>query len=93
AHWEAALGGLVPVAPVHGLGQALDSPRIGDMIDTVQHPDADGGMRVLANPIRLDGRRLPNRAAPKLGADSDSVLAEAGYDADEIAKLRAAGVV
>lgn len=93
AYWEAVLGGLVPVAPVHGLGEALDSQRVGDMIDTVQHPDAESGMRVLANPIRLDRQRLPNRAAPKLGADSDSVLVEAGYDADDIAKLRAAGVV
>ena len=42
-------------------------------------------MRVLANPIRLDGERLPNRAAPLLGADTDAILGEAGYDAAEIA--------
>ena len=93
AYWEERLGGLVPVAPVYGLAAALDNPRVADMIDTVDHPDRPDGMRVLANPLKLDGERLPNRAAPKLGADSDAVLAEAGYDAGEIAELRAAGVV
>lgn len=93
AYWEERLGGLVPVAPVHGLAQALDSPRVADMVDTVDHPDRPGGLRVLANPIRLDGERLPNRAAPKLGADSDALLAEAGYAPREIADLRAVGVV
>ena len=63
------------------------------MIDTVDHADKPAGMRVLANPIKLDGARLPNRAAPKLGADSDAILRDAGYDAAAIAELRAAGVV
>ncbi len=93
AYWVDRLGGVVPVAPVYGLAQALDNPAVADMIDTVAHADAPGGMRVLANPIRMDGARLPNRAAPKLGADSDLLLAEADYTADEIAELRAAGVV
>ena len=35
----------------------------------------------------------PNRAAPLLGADSDAVLAEAGFEAGEIADLRAEGVI
>ena len=93
AHWVSALGGVVPVAPVHGLAQALDNPATADMIATVGHPDVDGGMRVLANPIRLDGERLPSRAAPKLGADTDAVLTEAGYDAEAIARLHAEGIV
>lgn len=93
AYWVAKLGGVVPVAPVHGLAQALDSPKVADMRDIVAHPDQPGGLRVLANPIKLDGARLPNRAAPKLGADTDAVLAEAGFSAAEIADLRADGIV
>lgn len=63
------------------------------MIDTVAHHDKPGGMRVLANPIRIGGERLPNRAAPKLGTDSDALLSEAGYDPADIARLRANGLV
>lgn len=92
-HWVEKLGGVVPVAPIYGLAQALDNPRIADMLDTVEHPEKPDGMRVLANPIRLDGDRLPNRAGPKLGADTDAVLAEAGFAPEEIADLRADGVI
>ncbi len=94
AHWLDLLQGLMPVAPVYDLDQALDSPwlqTIG-MRDTVSHPDR-ADMNVLSSPIKLNGERLPNRAGPLLGADSDAVLAEAGYDTDMIADLRAKGIV
>lgn len=94
AHWIELLGGLMPVAPVLSLDQALDNPylRTTGMIDSVAHPDR-ADMRVLANPIRLDGERLPNRAGPLLGVDTNALLAEAGYDAAEIESFRAKGVV
>ena len=91
AYWVEKLGGIVPVAPVYDLRQALDNPRMADMIDTVDHPS--GPMRVLANPVKIDGSRLPNRAAPKLGADTDAVLGEAGFSTGEIAELRASGAI
>ena len=90
-HWVAKLGGIVPVAPVYDLARALDNPLTADMIDTVDHPQ--GPMRVLANPIRVDGARLPNRASPKLGVDTDAVLDEAGFTSAEIAMLRSDGVI
>ena len=94
AHWQALLEGHVPVAPVYELDAAMDNPwleTIG-MIDTVAHPARDG-LRVLASPIKVDGQRPPNRAGPRLGADSDAILGELGYDADAIAGLRASGVI
>jgi crotonobetainyl-CoA:carnitine CoA-transferase CaiB-like acyl-CoA transferase len=36
---------------------------------------------------------VKRRPPPLLGADSDAVLAELGYSADEIARLRADGVI
>lgn len=91
AHWLATLGGIVPVAPVHDLAQALDNPLVADMIDSVDH--AQGPLHVLSNPIKIDGMRLPNRAAPKLGSDTSSLLAEIGYSNAEIARFRNAGTV
>lgn len=93
AHWLERLGGTVPVAPVHDLASALDSPHAADMLDRVEHPQAPQGLRVLANPIRIDGARLPNRASSKLGGDTDAVLADAGFDAGEIAALRTSGTI
>ena len=93
-HWQIMLEGSVPIAPVNQLDQALDSPWLNTigMTDTVSHPDREE-FRVLASPIRIDGKRLPNRAGPLLGADSDDILANLGYNADAIAELRAGGIV
>ena len=94
AHWMDLLAGTIPIAPVNGLGEALDNPWLETitMRETIAHPDREH-LAVLANPLKLDGRRLPNRAAPLLGADSEAILGEVGYDAAEIARLRAAGVI
>ena len=94
AYWQDLLAGHMPIAPVYGIAQALDNPflRITGMRTEVDHPDKDG-LNILANPIKLNGERLPNRAAPLLGADSEDVLGELGLDADEVAALREKGVI
>lgn len=94
AHWQNLLAGHVPVAPVYELGDALDNPWLAEigMRDEVAHPDKPD-LHVLANPLKFDGERLPNRAAPLLGADSDAILDDLGYDEDAIAELRASGIV
>ncbi|KKW90819.1 MULTISPECIES: CaiB/BaiF CoA transferase family protein [Sphingobium] len=94
AYWMERLAGHMPVSPVYGLDQALDNPYLQStgMIDTVSHPDREQ-LRVLANPIRMDGERLPNRSAPLLGADTEAVLAEAGFSATDIESFKSKGVV
>ena len=94
AHWQALLEGVVPVAPVYNLDQALDNPwlQTTGMRQMVSHPDM-ADMHVLANPIRLDGERLPSKAGPLLGADNDAILSELGYDGDEIAGFKEHGIV
>ncbi len=93
AHWVAHLGGKVPVAPVNDLPQALDSDWMAanGMVASVDH--ATGPLRVLSNPILIDGERLPNFAAPALGADTADLLAEIGISANEAAALKAAGTI
>lgn len=94
AHWLGILEGHMPVAPVFGLDAALDNPFIHStgMVQQTDHPDMEN-MRVLANPIRIDGKRLPSRAAPLLGADTSAILNEIGYDEEEITRLRTAEVI
>ena len=90
--WLDRLQGLLPAAPVYDLAQALDNPYAGaiGMVRTLPHP-ARPDFRVLANPIKLDGVRLPSRRAPGLGEHTDALLREAGYSDAEIAALRARG--
>jgi crotonobetainyl-CoA:carnitine CoA-transferase CaiB-like acyl-CoA transferase len=94
AAWLDALRGAVPVAPVYDLAQALANPFAAERaaIQSFDHPGRKG-FRTIASPIRVDGAVPPARPGPALGADTDAVLAELGYDATAIADLRARGVV
>jgi len=47
----------------------------------------------LASPVRLAGVEAPRRPAPQLGADTDAILAEAGFGVAEIDALRAGGAL
>jgi crotonobetainyl-CoA:carnitine CoA-transferase CaiB-like acyl-CoA transferase len=89
AHWLKVLGGKIPCAPVQTIPQALDSDFVmqAQMLTDVT-TSANEKVRVLANPIRINGERLEARAAPKLGADSDDILHEIGLSDDDIATLR-----
>src|SRR5262249_19260685 len=73
--WLAILSGLLPVAPVLALDEALDAPFVGEvgMVRTVAHA-ARSDLKVLANPLKLDGRRPDQVAAKALGADNDVLL-------------------
>ena len=74
--WMGALAGVLPIAPVFDLEQALESPfmRTTGMIAHVPHP-ARPDMRVLANPIKINGQRLGQRVCSPMGADTGEVLA------------------
>ena len=62
---------MLPIAPVLGLNQALDSPflQATEMIHTIGHP-AKPGMRVLSNPIKINGERLAQKPCSAYGADT-----------------------
>lgn len=92
SEWMSLLGGRVPVAPVLSLGAALDKARARGAVQTVAHPRAPE-LQLVANPILINGARLPMAAGPALGADVDAILAEAGCSPMEIAELKAAGAV
>ena len=73
--WIEAFAGLLPVAPVYEMDEALDAdfPHRTGMIRNV--PAAGrADFRVLGNPIKIDGKRPEQAAAPTLGADNDALL-------------------
>ncbi len=78
AEWLVAMNGLLPAAPVYRLDQALDSSfaRETGMVSAVPHP-VKGELRVLANPLRIDGERLTQAACASLGADNETILGKA----------------
>jgi crotonobetainyl-CoA:carnitine CoA-transferase CaiB-like acyl-CoA transferase len=59
----------------------------------IETPWEGRALRSLASPVRLSGVEPPRRPAPELGADSDQVLAESGFGEDEVAALRAGGLL
>jgi crotonobetainyl-CoA:carnitine CoA-transferase CaiB-like acyl-CoA transferase len=77
SYWLGRLNGVLPVAPVLDLAHALDNPflRTTGMIRQVSHP-AKPDLRVLANPIKIDGQRLEQAACSPFGADTDSYVPE-----------------
>jgi crotonobetainyl-CoA:carnitine CoA-transferase CaiB-like acyl-CoA transferase len=77
SHWLAILGGVLPIAPVYELDEALESPFLAQnrMIAQVPHP-ARPDMRVLANPIKINGQRLSQQVCSTVGADNEEVLGE-----------------
>ncbi len=92
--WMQCFAGVVPAAPVHDIAQALDNPFVIDngRLQTFVHPDA-GAYRLVAPPIRCDDTQPPAHPAPALGADTDTILGELGYDAARRAQLRDAKVI
>jgi crotonobetainyl-CoA:carnitine CoA-transferase CaiB-like acyl-CoA transferase len=82
-------------APVRTMEEALRDEQtiINKMIVEMQHPAA-GTIRALANPLHLSGTPARvDRVPPRLGEHGDEVLAEIGYDARRISRLREQGVV
>ena len=79
AGWVARLGASVPIAPVYDLAEALENPFLAEigMIREVAHPFR-GSMRVLSNPLRIGGARVPQVAAPALGEHTAQVRARLG---------------
>ncbi len=83
--------------PVLELEEALESDlvRAREMVATLAQPGAEDPVRLLGVPIKLsrtpgDPSRAPG---PALGEHTEQVLREAGYTAEEIARLLQDGAV
>lgn len=94
SYWVDMLAGKVPVAPVYDLPQALENPwlAINESILKFPHPQREE-LNMLANPIRINGERLPGTAAQGMGADTVEVLGDFGYTDTDIQALLDEGVI
>jgi formyl-CoA transferase len=93
AEWRTILDGVgVTFGIVGTVDECLDDPQMQASGALV--PFADGKGLTIAAPFHIEGvEKVAPRRAPDLGQHSEAVLAEAGYSADEIGRLRALGVL
>ena len=93
--WETRLNAAgAPSARIWRIEEVIEHPQIQarEALQTVE--TEFGPLRFMGSGFQLahGGGRL-DRAAPSVGADTDAVLAELGYDGSEIMRLRGAGVI
>ncbi|MBM3650336.1 MAG: CoA transferase [Alphaproteobacteria bacterium] len=93
AEWRTVLEAAgVTFGAVYTVNEAADdaqSRTIGALV-----PFADGASLTVSSPFHLDGEtKVAPQRAPAVGQHSEAVLRGAGYSADEIARLRALGVL
>jgi formyl-CoA transferase len=82
----------VTFGPVCSVDEAADDTqarKIGALV-----PFADGKGFTVSSPFHLDGEtKVAPARAPAVGQHSETVLRDAGYSADEIARLKGLGVL
>ncbi|HWW59065.1 MAG TPA: CoA transferase [Sphingopyxis sp.] len=83
----------VPCARVNRLGDLFGNEHLKEvgMFNHIDHP-TEGRTLSVRTPFRdIESAGSADRAAPSLGADTRSILGEAGFDDAEIARLIASG--
>ena len=95
--WEERLSPLgVPAGKVRGLAEIMDSDQLAarGMIHTINDPALGRDVRVPGVGFKMahDGAAV-STPPPGLGQDTNAVLAELGYGTEDIAEMRADGVV
>src|SRR6266545_1313091 len=96
AHWlERCEAAGIPAGPIYSVPEALADPHAQSrgMVQEYDYPGA-GRVKALGNPVKLSGSpaRL-HRGAPRLGEDTEAVLAELGLSGGEIDALRNRGAI
>ena len=83
----------MPFAPVYGTDEVMEDPQVRHL-GSIYEIAAAGAepLKAIRRPVRYDGEREPDATpAPRLGQHNHCVLAEADFDAEEIAELTGEG--
>jgi crotonobetainyl-CoA:carnitine CoA-transferase CaiB-like acyl-CoA transferase len=85
----------IPCGPIYSIDQTFADPQVRHLgiAQSVESP-ALGSINLVGQPFTLS--RTPSRlisGAPEFGEHTDAILAELGYSADDISRLRQAGTV
>ena len=87
----------VPAGEVLSIPEILEHPQIAgrELIKKFQNaPNVERAIAVVRSGFHLaSGDPQPTVPPPSLGADTEKILAELGYDRDSVAKLKKSGVV
>jgi len=85
----------VPSGPINDMAEVFADPQVRarEMYVELPHPQL-GTIKTTGVPVKLSATPGAARVAPPaLGADTDAVLAAYGFAPEEVAALRAAGIV
>ena len=84
----------VPAAMIRDVGQIAGHPHLAQrgLLQEATLPGSDRPLAVVGPGFAAERDATPP-VVPTLGADTDRVLTELGYDAEEIGRLHASGVV
>jgi crotonobetainyl-CoA:carnitine CoA-transferase CaiB-like acyl-CoA transferase len=96
AELQTRLGGRIPFGPVYAIQDINADPHFAarDMLAEIECPTIPGKVRIAGIPIKLS--ETPGKVArrgPRQGEHTDSVLAEAGFSAAQIAGWRKSGAL
>ncbi len=83
----------IPSADYREVAEFLDHPQLVARDRWAEFPSPAGPVKMIVPPFDLEGMSPRLGAIPAVGEHTDEVLAEAGYEAAEIAALRTTGAV
>jgi crotonobetainyl-CoA:carnitine CoA-transferase CaiB-like acyl-CoA transferase len=92
ADWLARLRGVIPIAPVRTMEDALDrgEQERRHMLAEYQHPTL-GTVASVGLPITVGDYQPPYRRGPRLGENTAAVMTELGYSTDATSALTRRG--
>lgn len=93
--WRAILEAhAITFGVVRKTGDVPDDPTFADAGGVVPAGDGNPTDRTIGSPVFMRGQeKAPVRPPPGVGQHNDEVMAEVGYTADEIAAMRAEGIL